>query len=99
MNDNASYDVLELVCKYKEKYKDTDYLEVFDNNMSFAINNGKAWYETKSVYLENDDIVRRLLMTNVERHLLLKHILYVWGRLSYEKRHHVYTFLKNEIDA
>jgi hypothetical protein len=90
-------DLLKIIDKYKKWYGDGEYLEILDNDMSFAINNGKAWYEERSCYLENNDNVREMLMLKVMRSDLMDHIINMWMKLSYQKKKNVYMYLKNNM--
>lgn len=91
-------DLLDIINKYNKLYQNSEYLNILDNDMSFAINNNKGLYEEISTYIVNNDNIRDMLMLNIKSTFLMEHIKKVWIELSYKKKKEVYVCLMNGIE-
>ena len=93
--ENMDFYFYKLLSIYHQWYG-LDYINVFDNDMVFAINYGKPLYREVSPYLMKNRYLLQLIRTT-HVYNLTKHIHQMWCVLSYKKKHDVYIYLMDRL--
>ena len=82
-----------------DRHRDSDmyFLNLFDNDLFLAINEGKYFVDEQSDYLKENPELTKLCMSTVPDEDLPDFIYSIWCFLSFEKKLEVYDFLMDRV--